>query len=251
MHLSRKHDYPSFHVSDALIEVWCVEASAPESVIRQLKSVLSADERERAARFKFERDRNAFIVARGVLRVSLARYLGASPAEVDFVYGPKGKPSLPDSRIEFNISHTDRVVLLAFSQGCALGVDVECVRLVQDMMQIARRNFCLDEALELEGLPEEKRQRAFFRCWTRKESYIKATGNGLSTPLSEFRVAFKEGQTARFVHIGNDPSAASAWVLHDLDVSPDYAAAIAYRGETRQIAQSLLLPVAQLTESAY
>jgi hypothetical protein len=69
--------------------------------------------------------------------------------------------------------------------------------------------------------------------------------------LSEFRVAFKEGQTARFVHIGNDPSAASAWVLHDLDVSPDYAAAIAYRGETRQIAQSLLLPVAQLTESAY
>lgn len=250
MHLSRKHDHSSFHLNDARIEVWCVETLAPESVIRQLQSVLSVEELERAARFKFERDRNAFIVARGVLRVLLACYLGSFPGDVEFVYGTKGKPSLPDSRIEFNISHSNGVVLLAFTQGCALGVDIEYVRPVQEMMQIASRNFCLEEALELAGLPEEQRERAFFRCWTRKESYIKATGNGLSSPLSEFRVAFKEGEPARFVHIGNDPSAAAAWTLHDLDVSPAYAAAIAYRGQPRRIAQSPLLPAVRLAESA-
>ncbi len=250
MHLWRQHDSPSFQLNDARVEIWCAETAAPEGVIRQLDTALCAEERERAARFKFERDRNAFVVARGVLRVLLGRYLGTLPAGINFIYGSAGKPSLLDSVIKFNISHTDGVVLLAFTQGCALGVDVECIRPLEDMMQIASRNFCPDEARELAALPEEERQRAFFRCWTRKESYIKATGNGLSTPLSEFRVAFREGEPARFVHIGNDPSAASAWVLHNLDISPAYAAAIAYRGKPRQIVQSPLLPAARLLESA-
>lgn len=249
MSLLREQDHPSFQLGHAHIEVWCVEAAAPESVIRRLETVLSTKERERAARFKFERDRNAFVAARGGLRVLLARYLGVSPAGIDFVYGPKGKPSLPDSRIEFNVSHTEGAVLLAFAQECPLGVDIECVRPVQDMMQIARANFCREEGQELAGLPEEHRLRAFFLCWTRKESYIKATGNGLSTALSEVQVSFREGDPVRFVRIGDDPSAASAWSLHNLDVSPAYAAALAYCGGSRQIAQSPLLPVAQLAKA--
>lgn len=244
--LSQEYDYPSFRLGDARVEVWSVESAAPESVIRQFQNVLSAEERTRAANFRFERDRNAFVVARGVLRVLLARYLGASPADVEFAYSSKGKPSLPGSIIEFNISHTDGAVLLAFAQECALGVDIESVRPVPDMMQIARGNFCLEEALELADLPEEERQRAFFQCWTRKESYIKATGNGLSTPLSEVRVSFREGEPASIVRIGNDPAAADAWVLHNLEVSPAYAAAIAYCGAPRRISLSPFMLAARL-----
>jgi len=251
MHVSRAHDHPSFHLSDGRIEVWCVETAARESVIRQLEPVLSAEERERAARFRFERHRNAFVVARGALRVLLARYIGSSSVDVTFVYGPNGKPSLPVSRVEFNVSHTDGVVVLAFAQDCALGVDIECIRPVDNMMQIARRFFCRGEAQELAALPEEQRERAFFRCWTRKEAYIKATGNGLSTPLSEFRVTLKEGEPARFVHIGNETSAPSEWVLHNLDISSAYAAAIAHRGEPKHVVQSPLLPAVLLVDSVH
>lgn len=241
MDVSKIHDHPSFHLSDGRIEVWCIEATAPGNVLRQLEAFLSAEEKDRAARFQFERHRNAFVVARGVLRRLLARYVGTSPADVIFEYGPNGKPSLPGCKVEFNISHTDGIVILAFAQDCALGIDIECIRPVDHMMQIAGRFFCPAEAKELAALPEEQRERAFFLCWTRKEAYVKAIGNGLSMPLSEFHVTLKEDEPARFVRIGK-VSDASEWVLHNLDVSPAYAAAIAYLGAPKHVVRSPLLP---------
>jgi 4'-phosphopantetheinyl transferase len=248
MHITRACDHPWFDLSGGRIEVWCIETAAQESVIRRLEYVLSAEERERAARFRFERHRDAFIVARGALRVLLARYIGSSAVDVTFVCGPNGKPSLPDSRVEFNVSHTDGVAVLAFAQNCALGVDIECIRPIADMMHIARRFFCRGEAQELAALPEAQRERAFFLCWTRKEAYIKATGDGLSIPLNEFRVTLREGEPARFVHIGNETSAPSGWVLHNLDISSAYAAAIAHRGEPKRVVQSPLLPAMLLVD---
>ena len=242
-------DHPGFDLSGGRIEVWCIDTVAQESTIRRLEYVLSAEERERAAQFRFERHRDAFIAARGALRVLLARYLGSSAVDVTFVYGPNGKPSLPDSRVEFNVSHTDGVAVLAFAQDCALGVDIECIRPIADMMHIARRFFCRGEAQELDALPEAQRERAFFQCWTRKEAYIKATGNGLSTALSEFRVTLKADEPARFVHLGNETSGPPEWVLHNLDISSAYAAAIAHRGGPKPVVQSPLLPAVMLLAS--
>jgi len=239
MHLFPEHGL--FHLNDACIDVWSVSVEPSSNVIPELETVLSAAERERAARFIFDRDRNVWIAARGALRMLLGLYLDVHPASIDFVYSEKGKPSLPNSNINFNVSHTRGVILLAFTEGCELGVDIELIRPLPDMMQIANLNFCRDEAQELAGLSEEARQPAFFRCWTRKESYVKATGNGLSTPLGEFRVSFREGESVRFLQIGKDPLTASQWALHDLDISPAYAAAIAYRDVPRQIKQSPLL----------
>jgi 4'-phosphopantetheinyl transferase len=133
------------------------------------------------------------------------------------------------------------VALFAFGIGCPLGVDVERIRPMRDMLTIAHRFFCSDEAAELAALPEADRERAFFLCWTRKEAYIKATGDGLATPLGEFRVSLKPGEPASFLHLGNDPTAAPLWALHNLWIAEDYAAAIAHAGEPRTIRQSSLM----------
>jgi 4'-phosphopantetheinyl transferase len=243
MRVSKTHDDPLFDLSNGRIEVWHVKVAAPDILIHQLAPLLSSDENDRAARFQFARHRNAFVVVRGVLRGLLARYTGVSPADVIFEYGPNGKPSLPGSKIEFNISHTQDIAVLAFTQGCALGIDVECIRPVEQMMQIAARFFSPAEAQELAALPEEQRERAFFLCWTRKEAYIKAVGNGLSMPLNEFQVTLKENEPARFVRIGEENPVSSEWILHNLDLLfPAYAAAIAYRGAPKPVVQSALLP---------
>lgn len=251
MHISRQHNYPFFQLNTNCIEVWCIETAAPSSIISQLKLVLSADERQRADRFQFEPHRNMFIVAHGVLRKLLRRYIGISDFDITFAYGPGGKPSLPDSRVEFNISHTDGVIVLAFAQDCPLGVDVERIRPVEEMMQIASRYFCSAEAQELGELPEAQRERAFFLCWTRKEAYIKAIGKGLSIPLSEFRVTLRQEESARFLHIDKKPSTSSEWALYNLEISADYAAALAHRGAPRHIVQSPFLPAVTIADSTY
>ena len=241
MHVLKTEDHPSFRLEDGRIEVWCVDTSVPPDFISQLERVLSMEEKDRAARFQFARHRNAYVVSRGLLRSLLARYTGSSELAVTFQYGGNGKPFLPHSRIQFNISHTDGLVILAFAEDCALGVDVEYIRPIDDMTQIASRFFSPAEARELAGLPEGKRQRAFFLCWTRKEAYIKALGDGLSIPLSDFQVTFADDEPARFVQIGTETSVHSEWVLQNLEISRSHAAAIAYPGAPKAIFQSPLL----------
>jgi 4'-phosphopantetheinyl transferase len=231
---------PSFYLDDGRIEVWCIRTDPDRSIIGKLEAVLSADEKDRAARFRISRRREEFIIVRGSLRMLLARYLGRPPSEIEFVYGARGKPSLPGAEIDFNVSHADGLAIFAFAQGCALGVDVERVQPIGDMMDIARRFFCSGEADELALTAEADRARAFFLCWTRKEAYIKATGNGLCTPLSGFRVTLRANTPARFVDLGYDGGALD-WVLHNIDLTADYVAAIAYRAERRQVIQSQLL----------
>src|SRR5262249_20133919 len=152
------------------------------------RSILAPDEKERAARFHFEHLRSAFIAARGVLRCLLGGYLNRHPGRVQFRYGARGKPALePDAGIEFNLAHSGGLAVLAFASGCPIGVDLEQIRPIPELREIAARFFCAEEAAEIASLPSGERQRSFFRCWTRKEAYIKATGDGLSAPLDQFR----------------------------------------------------------------
>ncbi|MBZ5607013.1 MAG: 4'-phosphopantetheinyl transferase superfamily protein [Acidobacteriia bacterium] len=152
------------------------------------------------------------------------------------MYGPKGKPALvTPAGVSFNTSHSGGLAVFAFTPGCELGVDLERIRPLPDLQDVAQRFFCSEETSDLLALPAGQQERAFFLCWTRKEAYIKATGDGLSVPLDAFRVELRPGEAARFIHVAHDVKAAKAWTLHDLDFGPDYAAALAYQDAERPL----------------
>lgn len=227
----------AYELSGRAIHIRPVWLQAPDAIVERLQPLLSPDERQRASRFKLEHLQCSFTLARGALRILLGQYLGAAPAAVAFRYGSKGKPALatPLSGLQFNASHSGALALFAFTMDREIGVDVESVRPMPDREDIARRFFCAEETAELMSLPHDQRDRGFFQCWTRKEAYIKATGEGLSAPLDAFRVTFRPGEPARMVHLGRDPAEAQAWTLHDLTPDTGYAAALAYRDSPRPI----------------
>ena len=198
--------------------------------------------------FRFEHLQRSFIVARGVLRTLLGHYLKTPPRDLHFNYGAKGKPSLAGARIQFNASHSGDLALLAFTLDCELGVDAEVIRPMPDIEDIAKRFFSTEETAELMSLSAAQREQGFFLCWTRKEAYIKATGEGLSAPLDGFRVTLRPGETARIVHFGHDIDAARAWSLHNLDPAPGYAGALAYRDAPRPFKKFPLANPKQLLE---
>jgi 4'-phosphopantetheinyl transferase len=199
-------------------------------------SLLSVDESARAARFHFVRDRQSFTASRALLRILLGNYLGVKPETIQFSHGEAGKPRLKTpSSLRFNISHSRSMALLAFTQASEIGVDIEEVRALDNLCGIAEQFFCAEEYRELISLRPELRERAFFQCWTRKESYMKAVGEGFSTALDQFRVTLLPHDPARLVHIDNDPDKAAGWTLHNVDVDPGYAAAVAYAGPPKSM----------------
>ena len=218
------------------VHVHAVRLQGPDEGIEPFRALLAPDETTRAGRFRFEHLQRSFILARASLRMLLGHYLDSPPGDIQFSYGAKGKPSLAVSaRVQFNMSHSRDLAMFAFTLDCEIGVDVEAIRPMPDIDDIAKRFFSGDETAELMSLPADERARAFFLCWTRKEAYIKATGEGLSTPLGDFRVTLRPGEPARMLYLSNDPSAAQAWTLHDLAPDPGYAGALAYRDEPRPL----------------
>ena len=199
-------------------------------------ALLDSGERNRAARFHFERDRDAFIASHGWLRTLLGRYLNADPRRIDFIFGHHGKPAIDGAPVHFNLSHSGEMAACAVTRDCEVGIDIERVRPTSDIESIAERFFHPEECRKLFGLAEEERALAFFRCWTRKEAYIKALGAGLSAPLDSFAVTLAPEEPAAFVQIDGQPAegsltqAAAACSLFDLEAGPDYAGAVAIRG---------------------
>jgi 4'-phosphopantetheinyl transferase len=219
------------------VDVWTVRLGASASVSRAYRNLLSCDEVLRADRFAFAHLRIAFEVSHGALRILLARYLSCTPRELAFTFGPKGKPALHgNSQLQFNIAHSGGLAVFAFSLGFQIGVDIEEVREIPDFEQIAHHYFCPEESSQLLSITDKKqREEAFYRCWTRKESYLKAVGDGLSAPLDQFQVTLLPGSPAHFIHIGNDTSAASPWTLQHLEPASGYVGALAYRSHARDI----------------
>jgi 4'-phosphopantetheinyl transferase len=169
-------------VKTAEVHSWCVRLDVPPETIAGLYRTLSPDERDRSVRFRFARDRQRFIAARGALRALLGRYLGTRPGEIRFVYNAFGKPELgPEfgSRLRFNLSHSADLALIAITTDAAIGVDVEYIRPHPDYPEIARSVFSAAEVDELERLPSDLYPQAFLGCWTQKEAYVKARGEGL------------------------------------------------------------------------
>ena len=240
-------DGHSFTVSNHAVHIWSFPLETSSAVLASLAEVLSPDEKDRAARFRFEHLRHAYICGRGALRSLLGRYLNVPPASIRFQYGAKGKPSLaPENRIQFNMTHAGNLAAVALTADCEIGIDLEPIRLLPDMDHIASRFFCPEESAELRSLPAAERAHAFFLCWTRKEAYIKAVAGGLSIPLSNFRVTLHPEVPARFVHIGESPTIAQSWTLQDLRLDPKFAAAIAYRAEPRALSIRPAIQIANL-----
>ncbi len=218
------------------VHVWQASLNVPSSTIQRLRSMLQAEELQRADRFRFPRDRHHFTIAHAVLRLLLSRYMAVSPVHIRFEHNQYGKPSLcattHQETIRFNLSHSGKLALYAFARRRELGIDVEWIhRRIDQPEQIAERYFSPDENETLRRLPEHQRRKAFFNCWTRKEAYIKAKGRGLSLPLDQFDVSLVPGEPARLLQTRNDPPDVSRWTMHELFPDPDYAAALLVEGE--------------------
>jgi len=213
--------------------LWRVDLAAVAEAEHRWIEALSADERARATRFHFSRDRQYFTATRALLRMILGSYLGSDPRALVFRYLEKEKPSLSfpsESRVEFNVSHSGDVALLAFARDRALGVDVEHLRENFDHAAIARRFFSEQEQRQLEALAPSERYHGFFRCWTRKEAYIKALGTGLSLPLNQFDVSLKAGDANALLSTRPDAAEAARWSLQEVPAGNGYVAALCVRG---------------------
>lgn len=178
-------------------------------------AVLSPDERDRAGRFLRPIHRDRYAAGRAWLRRVLAGYLGRSPSEIAFAYGQHEKPALAGGPgwLDFNLAHSEEHALLAVSPGFPVGVDIEVLRPVDE--KLPQRFFAPGEVAALAALPAAARQAAFFRCWTRKEAYLKALGSGLATPLDAFEVTLGPGEAARLLRVAGKPDEAAAWqMLH-------------------------------------
>lgn len=205
------------------VDVWRLGLEQPTRLVEQSREVLTHDERARADRFRFARDHDAYTLTRGALRRLLGAYLGVEPADVAFVEGKYGKPAVAEHPIAFNVTHSHKWALLVFTRGRPVGVDVELIQPRKSLDLVCRHHFTDAERTAVMGAtdPTERRLR-FYRCWTRKEAYIKATGLGLAMPLDSFEVSVDE--TARLLWL--EDGDADRWELRDLSVADDYVAAL-------------------------
>jgi 4'-phosphopantetheinyl transferase len=221
------------------VHVWKAALDIADTEVTGARKLLTAEETARADRFRFEKDRSAFIAARGILRTLLGRYLGLRPGDLRFVYGRHGKPELSNTQgaplIRFNLSHSHGLALFAFAPGFEVGVDIEYLRQETPADAIAGRFFSPAEVEELRALPPAARQAAFFACWCRKEAFLKANGRGLSFGLDRVEVSVTPGVPAALKIIGNSPEEAAGWSLSDLPAGREYAAALAARKQAPEI----------------
>jgi len=207
----------------SLVDIYRVRLDADAARLDSLYAILAPQERERAARFRFAEHRRQFIVCRGMLREILSPYLGLHPADIAFVYNRQGKPGVGDGDVRFNVSHSGGWALQAVSRGSEVGIDIERVDARFAREQIPERFFSPCEAGQLRALPVDQQTAAFFRCWTRKEAYIKARGLGLALPLDSFDVSLGPDDPPALLRAGD-------WSVQDLDAPPGYAAAVVAEG---------------------
>src|SRR5436309_5797121 len=216
--------------TDDAIDVVVTRSVVGPEVARAAAALLSDAERQRASCFLFDRDRDRFIVGRARLRQLLAARLGTRPESVELVYGAHGKPALArrfaDSDLHFNVSHCDDVTLYAFSCGREIGVDVEAVRVIREADDIAGRFFSRRENQAYRALEPRDRPLGFFQCWTRKEAFIKALGDGLSYPLDRFDMSLTPGEPAEILRVEAMSGDCCGWRMESLSPAPGFVAAV-------------------------
>lgn len=210
------------------VHFWFTPLAEADSRVPELRHLLSREEALRGERFRFERDRSSYIISHAVLRQLLGRYLDMSPRDIEYETNPFGKPSLPQAcggSLQFNMSHTHGLAVYSVTRNRRIGVDVERLdREMADRDEIAEGFFSAREWEVYRSLPEEDRVEGFFNCWTRKESYIKARGDGLTCPLDSFEVTLKPGDAARLLAVKEGRP--EDWSMVSLETCIGYKVAI-------------------------
>ena len=215
------------------VDIWTVPIQGDWQIIEDLRKLLAPDEREREIRFHTEKHQHSFVAGRGFLRAILSCYVRTRPENLAFHYGTKGKPYLQDSPgLHFNLAHSgDRAIYAVGTE--ELGVDIELIKPVRDWQKISRRFFSPREADELAALDPDKQIAGFYACWTRKEAYIKATGEGLAAGLNKFYAGADPSDSEGAIYIDEDQP--PQWYFEDLRVGDEYAGAVVTRFAKCQI----------------
>lgn len=217
------------------IDLWRIDLDQDETVRSALAKWLAPDEHERAARFIFDRDRHRYIIGRGFMRLRLGPYLEIDPGRVPLTVNAYGKPQLSGGSpaLWFNLSHSGGQAVLAVSPDFELGVDIEQRREIRD--DLAGRYFAPGENAALANLHPLEREEAFFRCWTRKEAFIKAIGAGMSLPLASFEVSLENAPETTLLHWDADPSAVKKWRFFSFSLGPDIVGAVALDSQGKDV----------------
>jgi 4'-phosphopantetheinyl transferase len=233
-------------LADNAIEVVTTRLDLAPEPSAELARLLSDAERQRAGRFAFDRDRRRFAVARAQLRQLLAARLGVQPESVELTYSAYGKPALAerfaDSKLYFNVSHSEDVAVYAFSWGREIGIDVEAVRVIRDADDIAARFFSRDENEAYRALDTRDKPLGFFNCWTRKEAFIKAIGDGLYHPLDRFDVSLAPGEPARILRVESTSGDECGWRMESFSPAPGFVGAVVIESGRRQPGLAGALP---------
>jgi 4'-phosphopantetheinyl transferase len=215
------------------VHLWIASLDAPPETLFYFESVLSADEKERARRFRNIRDGKRYLIARGSLRRLLGYYLAGAPDRLQFTYNALGKPSLSGqafATVNFSVSHSEDRALFGFARARRIGVDVEYIRADIDVLGLAKRYFSPDEFRQLDGLPANEQGEAFYCAWTRKEAYLKACGEGLSFGLERVEVSLIPAEPPMIRKVAGASSASEHWNLKHLCPEPGYIGAAAVEG---------------------
>jgi len=208
------------------VHIWKASLTRSLPEIDLFRKQLSQDEIERAERYCFEKDRHHFIVSRGILRTLLSCYLECLPTEIHFSYNSFGKPSLVgDHLLEFNVSHSQELVVYAFSYGRSLGIDIEYCRPTRNI-ELISHSFSDVEQKQLSELPREQQLKGFYQCWTRKEAFIKAAGKGFALRLKSFDVSLDPTSSPKILRIDSPEEQVQDWSLQDIPVPEEYAGAL-------------------------
>jgi len=216
------------------VHIWLADLQTATSELVKLYNLLSPDEHKRSSEYKFERDAQHYVCARGILRNLLSKFLAIDPQNVKFAYNEYGKPHLKNQEtgnlLRFNLAHSYGLALYVFARDYQLGIDLEKIMPVENLLDIAQQFFSADEARCLQSVPTINRLESFYKCWTRKESVIKAIGKGLSFPLDRFTVTVAPNEPARIVDLQLDSLIPVHWNLYSIDTIPGYQAAVTLIG---------------------
>ena len=216
-------------LGDDRVHVWCASLKLPTNKIARLTALLSSNELARADKFYFPEHKERFIAARGILRQLLGSYLKISPKEIEFEYSDRGKPrlasSMVNSSLQFNVSHSLDYALYGFGNNYLIGVDLEYLREMEDVVELAKRFFTHREYQLITNLSGKEQQKAFFQLWTAKEAYLKAIGTGLSDSLTDIELT-SDGINLKLQAINGNVSDLSDWSMYHFAPAANYVSTI-------------------------
>jgi 4'-phosphopantetheinyl transferase len=230
------------------IHIWFVNLKSLVEIETSLEQTLSDEEKLRAQKFHHMNFRRAFTLSHGLLRILLGRYLHVPAADIIYQHGHAGKPFLnsPGDEFQFNMAHSGDMAVYAFTMDCQIGIDVEQIRSLPDLDSIASKFFAREEYAELMSLEEPLRTTGFYNCWTRKEAYIKAIGDGLSLALDSFQVSLRPEEPAELLRTSENTTDCKAWqILHFTHA--DYITAVVFNDPNRTIHQWTCSSIEDLT----